>query len=125
MDKSHVCLFDVNIKQKWFDEYIVEETTVSFDSSIFHLIISTKQESHDMIIHKTDEDSLNVDLVSKEHAKGEFNKYFKISLTDYEYEEMNVPEVDYDAEFSISSKKICEIVSQMMIFGTNINIKCN
>jgi proliferating cell nuclear antigen PCNA len=126
MDKSHVCLFDVNIKQKWFDEYIVEErTTVSFDASIFHLIISTKQESHDMIIHKTDEDSLNVDLVSKEHAKGEFNKYFKISLTDYEYEEMNVPEVDYDAEFSISSKKICEIVSQMMIFGTNINIKCS
>jgi proliferating cell nuclear antigen PCNA len=126
MDKSHVCLFDVNIQKKWFDEYSVEEkTTVSFDSSIFHLIISTKQESHDIIIHKTDEDNLNIDLVSKEHAKGEFNKYFKISLTDYEYVLMDVPEVDYDAEFSISSKKICEIVSQMMTFGTDINIKCS
>lgn len=126
MDKSHVCLFDVNIQQKWFDEYVVEEkTNVSFDTNIFHLITSTKQESHDIIIHKIDEDYLNIDLVSKEHAKGEFNKYFKISLTDYEYQLMNVPDVYYDAEFSISSKKICEIVSQMMTFGTNINIKCS
>ena len=126
MDKSHVCLFDVNIQKKWFDEYIVEETTnVSFDTNIFHLIMSTKQESHDIIIHKIEEDYLNIDLVSKEHAKGEFNKYFKLSLTDYDYQLMNVHEVDYDAEFSISSKKICEIVSQMMTFGTNINIKCS
>jgi len=126
MDKSHVCLFDVNIQQKWFDEYVVEEkTNVSFDTNIFHLIISTKQESHDIIIHKIEEDYLNIDLVSKEHTKGEFNKYFKISLTDYEYQLMNVPDVYYDAEFSISSKKIYEIVSQMMTFGTNINIKCS
>jgi len=126
MDKSHVCLFDVSIQQKWFDEYIVEEeTNVSFDTNIFHLIISTKQESHDIIIHKIEEDYLNIDLVSKEHAKGEFNKHFKISLTDYDYQLMNVPDVYYDAEFSISSKKICEIVSQMMTFGTNINIKCS
>ena len=126
MDKSHVCLFDVNIQQKWFDEYVVEEeTNVSFDASIFHLIISTKQESHDIIIHKMEEDYLNIDLVSKEHAKGEFNKYFKISLNDYDYQLMNISDVYYDAEFSISSKKICEIVSQMMTFGTNINIKCS
>ena len=126
MDKSHVCLFDIKIQKKWFDEYIIEEkTNVSFDTNTFHLIISTKQESHDIIIHKIDEDNLNIDLVSKEHAKGEFNKYFKISLTDYEYELMNIPEVDYDAEFSISSKKICEIVSQMMTFGSNIKINCS
>jgi proliferating cell nuclear antigen len=126
MDKSHVCLFDVTLKSTWFEEYIVEEkTTVSFDASVFHLIISTKQDSHNIIIHKTEEDSLNVDLVSKEHSKGEFDKYFKISLAEFDHQLMNVPEVDYDAEFSISSKKICEIVSQMMTFGTNININCS
>ena len=126
MDKSHVCLFDVTLKSTWFEEYVVEEnTTVSFDAGVFHLIISTKQDSHNIIIHKTEEDSLNIDLVSKEHSKGDFDKYFKISLADYEHQLMTVPEVDYDAEFSISSKKICEIVSQMMTFGTDININCS
>ena len=125
MDKAHICLFNVNIQKKWFDEYIIEEqTTVNIDTSIFHLVISTKQESHNMIIYYEGEDSINVDLVAQEHLKGEFDKHFKIPLVDFDYEEMVIPNVDYDAEFSISSKKICEITSQMMSFGTDINIKC-
>lgn len=128
MDKSHICLFEVNIQKKWFDEYILDESYVmSFDTNIFHLIISTKQESHNIIIHSTgsDSDNINIDLVSQEHTKGEFDKHFKIPLADYEYDEMNIPVVDYDAEFSISSKKICEITSQMLSFGTDLNIKCS
>ena len=57
--------------------------------------------------------------------KGEFDKHFKIPLADYEYQEMNINETDYDAEFSIASKKICEITSQMLSFGNDINIKCS
>jgi len=125
MDKSHLCLFDVHILNKWFDEYTIEnQTNVWFDTNIFHLIISTKSEGLDIVIHSITEESLNVDLINTEHSKGEFNKYFKIPLADSDYEEMVIPTVDYDAEFSISSKKICEIVSEMMIFGTDINIKC-
>ena len=38
---------------------------------------------------------------------------------------MEIPEnADYDAEFSIGSKKICEISSQMLLFGNDINFKC-
>jgi proliferating cell nuclear antigen len=128
MDKSHICLFEVYIQKKWFDEYIVDElNTMCFDTNIFHLIISTKQESHNIIIHSTgsDSDNINIDLVSQEHTKGEFDKHFKIPLADYEYDEMNIPVVDYDAEFSISSKKICEITSQMLSFGNDLNIKCS
>ena len=127
MDKSHICLFEVNIQKAWFDDYSVDESSVvSFDTNIFHLIISTKQESHNIIIHSTNgEDNINIDLESQEHTKGEFNKHFKIPLADYEYDEMNIPVVEYDAEFSISSKKICEITSQMLSFGTDLNIKCS
>ena len=134
MDKSHICLFEVNIQKKWFDEYIVHEyianestNVICFDTNIFHLIISSKQESHNIIIHSVsnDSDNINIDLVSQEHTKGEFNKYFKIPLVDYDYDEMNIPVVEYDAEFSISSKKICEIMSQMLAFGNDLNIKCS
>lgn len=136
MDKSHVCMFDVNIPKSWFNEYIVtESTTIAFDTSVFHLIISTKQESNEIIIHTESQgggggyggssDNLNVDLITPSQYKGDFNKYFKIPLVDYDYELMIIPNVDYDAEFSISSKKICEIVSQMLVFGSDINIMCN
>ena len=126
MDKSHICLFNVNIKNNWFDEYIVDESnTLCFDTNIFHLIISTKQESHNIIIYSEGDDNINIDLISQQHLKGEFDKHFKIPLVDYEYQEMNIPTVEYDAEFSISSKKICEITSQMLAFGNDLNIKCS
>ena len=33
--------------------------------------------------------------------------------------------MDYDAEFSIGAKKICELCSQLLIFGDIMNVKCN
>jgi proliferating cell nuclear antigen PCNA len=131
MDKSHVCLFDVILLSGWFHEYDVDQTVViSFDSNTFFTIINSKQESNDIIIKhnkndKDDEDNLFVELVSQEHSKGEFNKFFKIPLIDYDYDLMGIPSTEYDAEFSIHSKKICEIVSQMMIFGADIQINCS
>jgi len=126
MDKSHICLFDITIQKKWFNNYEVEELTkVAFDTNVFHLIISNKTEGYDILIHLETEDNLNIDLLASENTKGEFNKHFKIPLCEYDYEEMNIPTTDYDAEFSISSKKICEIISQMVVFGTDINIRCS
>lgn len=126
MDKSHICLFDVKIQKKWFDEYeIIEDNNICIDANIFHMIISNKNEGLNIIIRSENDDNLNVDLLSVEHSKGEFNKYFKIPLADFDYEEMEMPNTDYDAEFSISSKKICDIVSQMIMFGTDISIKCS
>ena len=128
MDKSHVCLFECIILDSWFQEYnVLNDNTVSFDTNIFHMIISSKQESHDIIIHdeSKDSDHLHIDLISQDAVKGEFHKYFKIAYAVYDYEHLNVPDVEYDAEFSISSKKICEIISQMMIFGSDINIHCS
>jgi proliferating cell nuclear antigen PCNA len=127
MDKSHVCLFNVEIVSSWFYDYnVVNEIKLSFDTSIFHTIISTKQDSHDIIIHMedTETDNLYIDLVSH-NLKSDFNKYFKIPLADYEHDIMNIDNIEYDAEFSINSKKICDIFSQMIFFGKDINIKCS
>lgn len=129
MDKSHVCLFDTTLLKDWFD--VFEKNTndaneIYFDPHIFHTIISTKQDSCSIIIHYDNEpDSLNIDLIANESkSKGDFNKFFKIPLINSEYQVMEIPNVEYDADFCISSKKICEISSQMLLFGCDLNIKC-
>ena len=126
MDKSHICLFSVNIQNNWFDEYeILEPKHICIDCNIFHMIVSNKNDGLDIVLRSENEDYLNVDLITVENSKGDFNKYFKIPLAEFEYDEMELPNFEYDAEFSISSKKICEIFSQMSIFGSDINIKCD
>ena len=129
LDASHICMFNVNIQQDWFDKYTVSTPIhISFDTHTFHTIISSCQDSNTIYIRydeSNDSDYLHIDLVSPVDIKQEFNKYFKLPLSDYEYEYMNTPKIEYDAEFAINSKSICEIMSQMMIFGSDINVKCS
>lgn len=130
MDKSHICLFDIIIKNKWFDFFQINNNDIMkicFDSDIFYSIISNKSNDNELLIHFNDEsDFLHIDLKVKESTKKtDVNKYFKIPLLEYEYEELSLPSVDYDAEFTVSSKQIYDITSQMLQFGTDILLLCS
>ena len=131
MDKSHVCLYEVNIKNTWFSTYNVTDQdieTVAIDSHTFHTIISKVHESQNIVIYYTgNTEILNIDLETDTgtNNKGDYNKYFKIPLIDFESDIMSIPETEYEAEFSIVSKKMCEITSQMLLFGSDINFKCS
>lgn len=59
------------------------------------------------------------------NEKNEFKKLFKIPLSEYEYEEMAIPVVDYDAEFSLSSKLVVDMFAQLNNFGNDIMVKCS
>lgn len=128
MDKSHVCLFNVNILKEWFKDYEFDDSETNcfcIDTHIFHTIISVAGESHSINIYNGDDaDSINIELLTHNTSSGDFNKFFKIPLIDNDYELMDVPTVEHDAEFSLSSRKMTEIVSQMSIFGSDLNIKC-
>jgi proliferating cell nuclear antigen PCNA len=136
MDKSHVCLFDAKINSTWFSSYeIKKDVNLSFDSNVFYSIISTKSDSQDLIItmDADNEDTIHIHFIpqEKESKKGDlkghdcFKKFFKMPLTEYEYDEMAIPSVEYDAEFSLSSKQISEMFSQLSNFGNDIIIKCS
>ena len=133
IDKSHICLFEVKINKSWFSTYEICEfdennksKNISFDSSNFYSIISTKSDNHDLIIkmNKNDNDMLYISFKPIETIKGEFKKSFKMPLSDYDYEELNVPTVDYDTEFTVSSKQVTDIFNQLSNFGNDIIIKC-
>jgi len=133
LDKSHICLFNVVISKKWFTNYDLSESDIAnklklcFDTNVFHSIISTKSDNQDLII-KSDEkngDILYINFESPETKKGEFKKSFKMPLADYEYEEMHIPDVEYDAEFTVSSKEIADIFAQLSNFGNDIIINCS
>jgi proliferating cell nuclear antigen len=149
MDKSHICLFDVKLNKNWFDKYdIVEKKNISFDSNIFHSIISTNSENQ-IFIFKMDSDNqdvLNINFINydkKEDNNQEkdkkrknkkdkisddskkFQKFFKLPLTENDYDELNIPNRDYDVEFCLSSKHIDDIFTQLSLFGNDIKIYCS
>jgi proliferating cell nuclear antigen PCNA len=56
--------------------------------------------------------------------KPELKKFFKIPLLEYEYEEMSIPDVDYDATMILSSNLVSDIFNQLENFGNTILMKC-
>lgn len=133
MDKAHVCLFDAKINSTWFNIFeITKDINLSFESNVFYSIISTKSDSQNLIItmDNNNEDTLHIHFITQEKEsvsvkKSEFEKFFKMPLTEYEYNEMIIPEVEYDAEFSLSSKQITDMFSQLSNFGNDIIINCS
>jgi proliferating cell nuclear antigen len=125
MDKSHVCLFDLTLKNEWFTNYDVNgQTNLCFDSSIFYSMISTKGDDQQLIIKQNSEDSLCIELVNGE-KKGDYSKYFTMPLIEYEYDEMNIPETEYEAELSLPAKKVTDMFNNLSNFGDDININCS
>lgn len=128
MDKAHICLFDIKIFSDWFETYesVSSNSNICIDTNTFHNVLSMNQEQHSITIHYDDEpepESICIDLISK---KGDFNKYFKIPLVDLDTDTLTIPsDAEYDAEFSINSKKIQEICSQLLIFGDIMQIICS
>jgi proliferating cell nuclear antigen PCNA len=45
-------------------------------------------------------------------------------LIDVDKETLGIPKVDYDVDFTICSKKIMEVFTELNTFGENLNIKC-
>jgi proliferating cell nuclear antigen len=131
MDKSHVCLFDLKLYFEWFDYYEVnKQYEMCFDSGIFHSIISTKSDDQALVFYleEEDTDTLSIELKNKENEtikKGDYNKFFKLPLLDYEYQQMVIPTTDYDAEFTLPSKKVTDMLSQLSNFGDDLNVKCS
>ena len=125
MDKSHVCLFDLNLKKDWFESYEVSsKEEICFNTNIFYSIISTKSDEQTLVIKKETNDILLIELINL-IKNSDYNKYFTMPLLEYEYDEMNIPNTDFDAEFSLPSKRLTDMLSQLSNFGDDINIKCS
>jgi proliferating cell nuclear antigen len=54
-----------------------------------------------------------------------YDKHFEIPLMDLEMERMEIPEIEYEAEFSLASTNFSNIVNQLKMFGDTMEIQCS
>lgn len=135
MDKSHICLSNIVIKASWFNEYFVEEaTSISVDTGSFATMMNYAVKHNKVDIIFNDADKLFINLLNTSAstattsgtttASTNFDHFFELPLMDVEQENLSIPSVDYDVEFSMDSKKFSDLISELMVFGPNLNIMC-
>lgn len=128
MDKCHICLFEIKIMSDWFFKYEktdADKENICVDTSLFHTVISMATENHSLVLeYKGDPDTIYIKCVNDQGKKADFDKYFNIPLCEIEEDYFSVPELDYHLDFSMNSKKLSEIITQLSIFGDMLNISC-
>ena len=145
MDSSHISIFEVNLPASWFDEYILLEdgeeyknnhendelsgasVLIGISSSILFKILNSREKTQKITMNYNksyNEDKLNIHFTEGEN-KQEFDKHFEVSLMNIDGEWMEIPETEYQAELTLSSYNFANIINQLKIFGTNLEINCS
>jgi proliferating cell nuclear antigen PCNA len=129
MDRAHVCLFEVKIKKEWFSIYTKKTgdiEVIGMTTQTLFSILSTSTPSHDIVLHyEGNPDSLNIDVTLNKSDKGEFDCFYKIPIVNCDYDLLDIPDTEYDAEFSMTAKKASDIISRMSLFGETIQCHCD
>jgi proliferating cell nuclear antigen len=129
MDKSHVCLADIEIKDKWFSVFDCSKNNkISVDSTHFAILMNYALKHDKLELKYEDEndvDKLYINFLNGKENKGAFDHFFELDLMDVDEDNLVIPEVDYDVEFTIESKKLVEVLSELNTFGQDLNIKCS
>lgn len=127
MDKSHVCLADINIKSGWFSNYDCSQTNkISVDSGNFAILMNYALKHNTVELKfepEPEPDKLYINFLNGlEKKNGAFDHFFELNLIDIEEDSLGIPDVEYDVDFTIESKKWVELLSELNTFGQNLNI---
>jgi proliferating cell nuclear antigen len=149
MDKSHVCLSSIHISNKWFSQYAIEDTTnIAVDSTNFATMMNYALKHTKMEIRfenevnpdklfinlssnkstdqtTTNEQAINTKTKKIKEVNNKFDHFFELGLIDVEQDTLGIPEVDYDVDFTMKSENFSELINELMVFGSNLNIVCN
>ena len=131
MDTSHVCLYEAKLVDTWFHFYQKSETDhgmICLNPTTLALILSMAEDGYSIVFEYENEPSeLDIHICKIENKvegvkSTNYDKHFSLPLIDYEAELLAIPECEYDIQFSLPAKKICEIVSQLAIFGDELKM---
>lgn len=125
LDSSHVSIFELNLLSSWFDNYVIEKDIVmGVNCNILSKLLNARGAKQNILL-KLENDLFEVDFITDNDNKEEFNKYFKIPLIDNEEEMMTIPPTEYHLNLCLSSKKFKSLIDQLSIFGDTVNIEYN
>lgn len=127
MDKTHCCLFELNLRAEWFDEYDVGTCnckTIGFSNLALHKMLNTRRENQAIeVVHCCDKNHIDIGLTSPsgETAKN-YNKQFELPIMDLEMELFTIPDIDADSDLTVNSSVFKDIIDELAVFSEKINI---
>jgi len=125
MDSAHVSIIELSLPNTWFDIYTFKnngDIVLGISSNILFKILNAREKQQKIHLVYNSNDVLDIHFTSED--KTVFDKHFQCPLLDLESETMNIPEIDYSAEFTLSSCVFSTLINQLKNFGDSLDINC-
>jgi len=124
MDTSHICVYELILKSSWFQSWdIADSQAFGLSLPIFNKILHICSDKQSISIHSENEEELNIDFTCDE--KGEFDKHLRMPLMDIDTDMLHIPDMEYDVDIEMDSKKFKTLIDELANFNETLNIGCN
>ena len=125
MDNGRVLVFEIHLPKQWFDVYEIGygSITLGISTPLFFKVLNVRDKTQHLTLETNDSSSLTIKL-SDSTVKTIFDKQFELPMLDIDYELMDIPEKDHQAEFTLESAIFATLINQLKIFGESVVITC-
>lgn len=126
MDMTHVIIFEVTLPKTWFHLYELDKNvTIGINTHIIAKVLGVYDKTQQIELStEIDSDVFCIQYL-RSNNKLVFDKTLEIPLLDIEYELMEIPVIDYQAEITLNSNVFATLVSQLKQFGDSLTITCS
>ncbi len=116
VDKSQIILIDFSFKKKGFDSYVIEPNMFGINILELKQMISRAFEKDQLVL---DLKPLHLDIT----LKGNIQRNFNLPYIDLSEQEINLPEIKYDASFKVKAGLLKEIIKDVDLVATTVVFK--
>lgn len=123
MDGGMIMIVVFSIPASWFSVYEIDQPeTIGITTAMLSKVLSIKDKSQSIEWDTSiDEDHLFVKFPTNNMM---FEKTFNIPLIQLESDLLEIPEMDYSADFSLTSVVFSSMIQQLKQFGESMHIDC-
>ena len=145
MNTAHVVILEICLPKEWFDIYEIEDGSlkIGINTALFYKVLKKREKTQQINIcyQNATNDKLQFffttnstipstnstidDSTSNKKKDEVFDKDFEIPLVDVEEEILSIPDMEYQAELSLSTDKFANLISQLKDFGETLEIQCS
>ena len=129
MDFTQVALFEVKLDAEFFSEYTVDDgdtSSIGVKSLIIQKLFNTRNTDQNITISYTgNPDKINVSFENVKEDSLDIPKYFELPLIEIDTPLLSIPDSEYPVDFSISTKVFCGLITDLLLFGDSIKVKCD
>ena len=128
LDSSRVSIFEVYLPKTWFDVYTINNengAVIGINTNNLYKVLHAREKNQRLTLKMDDvtDDKIRLDMTSDNPTI--FDKRFELPLIDIDTEMMSIPEMEYQAEFSLPSNTFATLIDQLKLFGETLRIECS